>query len=238
MPSLRVPSRFNGPPESANGGYTCGLMATALGARTAEVSLRSPPPLDTELELRRSDDGTLQAVDGETLVATARPLERLDLDVPAAATPSEAADAADRGYDRWSGRHPFPTCFVCGPLREQGDGMRIFPGELLAGGYAAAWTPHESLAESSGVVASELVWAALDCATSAPLANWGEGPPIVLARLEAQVDADVQAGRPHAVVSWLIDRDGRKRTGGAALLDEQGAVLGRSRALWIELRPE
>ena len=33
--ALRIPARFNGPPGSANGGYTCGLVAGALGAASA-----------------------------------------------------------------------------------------------------------------------------------------------------------------------------------------------------------
>ena len=239
MAALTIPSRFNGPPGSANGGYTCGAIAAALGWNAAEVSLRAPPPLNTEMDLRDSGDGSWQLVDGETLVAIARELAELDLGVPVSATLAEAAAATDRGYEQWSAHHPFPTCFVCGPKREAGDGLRIFPGELEGSvACAASWTPHEWLAGDDDVLAAEFAWAALDCATSAPVANFGEGPPVVLARLEAQLDARVRAGRPHAVVSWPISRDGRKRTGGAALLDEKGAVLGRSRALWIELKSE
>jgi hypothetical protein len=237
--ALTIPPRFNGPPGSANGGYTCGAIATDLGWRTAEVSLRAPPPLDTALDLREADGGVWELTDGETVIALARRLNELDLDVPMSATPAEAADASDRGYDDWSAAHPFPTCFACGPRREPGDGLRIFPGALAESEACAAnWTPHESLAKGDEVLAPELVWAALDCPSSAPLANWGQGPPIVLARLEAQLEGDVTVGRDYAIVSWQIARDGRKRTGGAALLNEHGEVLGRSRALWIELKPE
>jgi len=237
--ALTIPSRFNGPPGSANGGYTCGAVVRELGWKAAEVSLRAPPPLETELELLEADDGFHELMHGDKVVAIARRLEELDVEVPVSATPAEAAEATDRGYEDWSAAHPFPTCFVCGPRREPGDGLRIFPGPLRGGvAYAAEWTPHEWLGGGEGVLALDMAWAALDCATSAPLANWGEGPPIVLGRLEAQVDAEVRVGHPHAIVSWQIARDGRKRTGGAALLDEHGAVLGRSRALWIELKPE
>ena len=48
-----IPRRFNGPPASANGGYTCGLIARYVGGPAA-VSLRSPPPLDTALALTRA----------------------------------------------------------------------------------------------------------------------------------------------------------------------------------------
>ena len=46
--AMIVPGRFNGPPDSGNGGYTCGLVAGLLG-EVAEVTLRLPPPLDREL---------------------------------------------------------------------------------------------------------------------------------------------------------------------------------------------
>ena len=239
MAALTIPSRFNGPPRSANGGYTCGTIARELGWNAAEVSLRAPLPLDQELELRERADGAYELMHDDTVIAVARHLEALDLEVQVSATPAEAADATDRGYERWSAEHPFPYCFGCGPKREPGDGLRIFPGPLPGGLLCAAeWTPHRWLAEKDGVLAPEFAWTALDCASSAPLANYGEGPPMVLGRLAAQVVGEVRAGRPHAIVSWPIDRDGRKRTGGAALLDERGAVLGRSRALWIELKSE
>ena len=44
-----IDRRFRGPPASANGGYTCGLVAAALGTWAAEVNLRVPPPLDVAL---------------------------------------------------------------------------------------------------------------------------------------------------------------------------------------------
>src|SRR5918996_2619259 len=45
---VMIPARFNGPPATANGGYTCGLVARLLGV-DAEVTLRRPPPLDRPL---------------------------------------------------------------------------------------------------------------------------------------------------------------------------------------------
>src|SRR4051812_33728415 len=47
----RIGTRFRGPPESANGGYCAGILADAL-AGAVEVTLRRPPPLEQELELR------------------------------------------------------------------------------------------------------------------------------------------------------------------------------------------
>ena len=47
--TLTIPARFNGPPASANGGYTCGLVAGLVGAEDVSVSLRLPPPISKPL---------------------------------------------------------------------------------------------------------------------------------------------------------------------------------------------
>ena len=232
--SIRIPARFNGPPGTANGGYACGLVAGAIGVDSAEVTLRSPPPLETDLDLEFSGS-RVSVHDGEKLVAEARPtIAALQLLEPV--DPGEAGAAARAGRERWAASHPFPSCVVCGPDRAPGDGLRLSPGPLGAEGtFACDWTPDASLAGADGLVRPECVWAALDCPTSAPVATFGEGPPIVLGRLTASLEAPVRAGEPHAIVAGALARDGRKRRAGAALFDAAGEVLACSRALWIQL---
>jgi hypothetical protein len=223
LAAVIVPARFNGPPDSGNGGYTCGLVAAELGAGGAEVSLRAPPPLETELTVERDGD-VVRVSDGDTVVAEGRPA---DVDVGALPEPvdvglAEATVAA--GKDRWTTEHPFPTCFVCGPQRK--DGLDIYPVELDER-WVATWTPEEP----------GMAWAALDCPTSAPVMNPDKDPPIVLARLAAAIDQEPALGEPHVLVSWELEREGRKREAACALFDADGRALARSRALWIELRP-
>jgi len=224
---MRIPTRFNGPPASANGGYTCGLVAAELGAASAEVTLRAPPPLDTELTVEHSGDA-VSVSDGDTLVAEGRAAEVDVGPLPEPVSHAEASRAVSAGIDRWTANHPFPTCFVCGPDRPDGDGLDIFPVDAGGGSYSSPWTPEEP----------DMVWAALDCPTSAPGANWGEGPPIVLARLAVAIDVEPALGEPHVVMSWALGREGRKREAAAVLFDRDGTALARSRALWIELRQE
>jgi hypothetical protein len=233
--TIVIPERFNGPPGSANGGYTCGLVAGALGPLPAEVSLRSPPPLGRPLAVKRADAG-VEVRDGEALVAEGHAAE-LELEPPDAVE-VEVAEAASRaGFERWSAGHPFRTCVVCGPDREQGDGFRVFPGPLAGSGgrFAAVWEPDSSLADGDAV-RPECVWAALDCPTSAPVVNFGDGPACVLARLAVRIEGAVEAGRRYVAVSWPLEVDGRKRHSGAALFSAEGHLLARSRALWIERR--
>lgn len=235
--TMRIPERFMGPPGSAQGGYTCGLVAGLLGDGAAEVSLRTPPPLERDLTVERAGDG-LTVSDGETVVAEGRAAE-LHLDVPEPVDAETAAAASRAGEERWTAVHPFDTCVVCGPGRAPGDGFRLFPGAVPGrpGLFAAVWTPDASLADG-GVVLPECVWAALDCPTAAPVANFGDGPPGVLARLTASLDAPVVPERAHVVISWGLGVDGRKRHGAAALFSPDGKRVAQSRALWIELRAQ
>jgi hypothetical protein len=235
--TLVIPERFSGPPGSANGGYTCGVVAQQLGAEEVEVSLRSPPPLEQPLTVTRTGDDGVEVREGNTVVAEARPAE-LREDVPDAVARDELVAAEEHHRERWTAHHPFPTCFVCGPDRDPGDGMRLFPVELPGreGLFGVPWTPGESVADDAGQVRPECVWAALDCPTSAPVANWAAGPPIVLARLTARLGCPVLAGEDHSILSWELGRDGRKRDAAAALYDSDGRLLCASRALWIELR--
>jgi len=231
---LTIPARFNGPPTSANGGYTCGRVAELVGAEVAEVSLRSPPPLDTPLRVVRDAD-RVELRHGEALVAEGGPSDLL-LDVPDALPGDEVAAAEEAGRGHWAAGHPFPTCVVCGPARE--DGLGIFPASLPGrdGLFGACWTPDASTADGEGWVRPELVWGALDCPTSAPVANFGEGPAMVLASLTARLGCPIRAGERHTILSWALGEDGRKHWAGAALYDSEGVLTCASRALWIELR--
>ena len=232
--AIVIPGRFNGPRDSGNGGYSCGVVGALVG-NPAAVSLRAPPPLERELTVERAD-GALLVRDGDTLVAEGR-LARLEVEPPEPVTFDDAGRASERGYPRWSHSHPFPTCVVCGPDREPLDGFRIFPGEVEGRDvFAAPWTPDGSLAGHDGLVRPECVWAALDCPTSAPVALYEEGRPIVLAQLAVSIERPVRAGEPHVLMSWRLGVDGRKRRGAAALLGPGGELLAGSEALWIELR--
>jgi hypothetical protein len=239
--TLTIEPRFNGPPDSGNGGYSCGRLARYIDGAAAEVSLRLPPPIGRALQVERGDDGEARLLDGDALVAEARPTE-VSADAPSPVDTAEAACAVEDSPFLDASMHPFPTCFVCGPERTPGDGLRIFAGPVSQRDvFAAPWTPDPDLAGGDGVLPPELVWAALDCPTSVPVANdpgAGEFRPIVLARLAVRIIGPVHAGQPHTIVSWPIEIDGRKRQAGAALHDGGGNLLAVSRALWIELKPQ
>src|SRR5439155_15178742 len=78
-----IDRRFCGPPDSGNGGYTCGLVAARVDG-PAEVTLRLPPPLETPLTVAPGDGGSVRVLDGDALVAEGvrRDDEQLGGDVP------------------------------------------------------------------------------------------------------------------------------------------------------------
>lgn len=230
--------RFRGPPESANGGYACGTVAGLVeGNRPVEATLRLPPPLETPLAAIRRDDGGAELRDGDVLVAEARPVERLDLEVPEAVD-RDVADRASAGYPGFD-QHDFLMCFVCGPDRSAGDGLRVFPGPIedRDGFLACAWTPDRSLAGTDGAIDPRFVWSVLDCPGGNAAFHFDHGDaPAVLGRLAARLVAPVAVDEPVVVQGWLIGREGRKRHAGTAIFGAEGDLRACARAVWVDLR--
>ena len=230
---VAIPSRFNGPRQSGNGGYTAGLVA-ALTGEPAEISLRSPVPLDTELEVVAGEEGALNLMAGETLVAEGRAVGEVDLTVPEPVSLEDArrAEANYRGLDDGE----FATCFVCGRARE--DGFDVFAGEVEGRDLVATtWTPPEWTADDDGNVKPEFVWAVLDCPAYFSTHMRTDLSMAMLARFTGSVEHPVAAGVEHVVIAWPIEIDGRKQHAGSAVLSADGEVLAAARALMIEPRP-
>jgi hypothetical protein len=227
-----IERRFRGPPDSAHGGYTCGLVAERVEAPCTTVSLRMPPPLEQPLDVHRGDDGTVALRAAGNVVAEGGPMDA-QLDVPAPVSLHEAREAS--AGSPWRARHPFPGCFGCGPERSQDDAIAVVMGPVTGRDvFAAPWTPRPDFAGEDGILAPRFVWAALDCPTGSVAVRFDV--PAVLARLTARLVEPIVAGRPHTVVAWLIGRDGRKHHGGAAIHGPDGELCAWSVGLWIELR--
>lgn len=229
--TITIPGRFNGPRDSGNGGYAAGLLARHVGG-IAEVSLRSPVPLDVGLRVETGGDGSVRLLEGETLVAEARAVPAIDVEVPAPVSPAEAREAAARYAGLADG--PFSDCFVCG--RTRADAIGVFAGPVAGRDLVASpWTP---AAQAAGdAVSSELVSAVLDCPTYFALYD-DPATLSFLARHAVRIDGPIRAGEEHVVIAWPIAFDGRKHHAGAAVLDAQGRTLAVARALLIAARDE
>jgi hypothetical protein len=222
---ITLARRFRGPLTSANGGYTCGRLAAFVDATEVEVTLRTPPPLDRSLAVRDEDDRVL-LLDGEELVAEARPA-RLDLDPPEAVSAAAAAAAEQKHPQSFS--PAFRECFVCGS-REDGDVLGIHVGPVAGREplHAAPWVVAEP--------AEEVVWAAIDCPGAYATGAEGRGE-VVLGRMTGSVHRVPGVGETCVVVAWPLGEDGRKLQAGTALFAEDGELLALARQTWIVPRP-
>ena len=232
MDELTIDPQFAGPPGWGNGGYVCGRLGQRLGG-TVAVTLRRPVPLGRPLSVVSPAPDVLELRDGDALLAEAR-AGALQLDLPEPPHFAEAESARARSPALGPER-PLANCFVCGADRAEGDGLRLFPGPVAAAGMLAApWVPGAAFADGAGAVRPEFVWAALDCTGAFAVLQARKGANLLLGRLTARLDRNVEAGRRHVVAGWRIASDGRKHEAGTAVFAEDGGLCAAARATWIE----
>ena len=245
MSTLIVPSRFNGPPASGNGGYSCGVVAARFDGPCA-VSLRRPVPLDQPLEVE-AGNGLGSGIAGDPdATGTLRVTARGELIAEAVAAPElapwsgpavdlEAArDATSRFVPPADGF--FDHCFVCG--RERHDGFCVFAGPIVDEDLVAStWTPPAWAAGDDGAVRPELVWAVLDCPGYFAL-HGADGSLAFLARQQSTIVAAPRVGVEYVVVGVPLERSGRKGLAKTAVIDGDGEVLAHAEMVVVEPRPE
>ena len=241
---FQIARRYRGPPESGNGGYVAGMLASLLAPDSVEVQLLKPPPLDQTLTPRFAIAGLpAAAIDlldqaGEK-VATARSVAVLSLVIPS--PPSLACAQASSGRADLGERRIFPDCFVCGPARAVGDGLRIFAGPRddlrdPDRAVAAPWRPDATLADETNpaVVALEFVWAALDCPGYFAVQTTQQ--TMLLAQMTVTIIEPPRCGSDYVISGWPVRAAGRKHEAGTALHSSDGRLLACARQLWIEPR--
>jgi hypothetical protein len=238
--TLVIARRFCGPPDSGNGGYVCGRIASHLDG-PAEITLRRPPPLGTSMTVENARHGLVHILDGDTVVAEGRRSpDSLPITAPPPISIAEARAAGAASMLRVHPEaHPFPTCFVCGPQRQPGDGMNIMVGLVAGSGLSAdVWCPDGTLTDADGSVRPEFLWAALDCAGGIGALAGGapSDVPFVLGRFAVRQLGPVRAGEPYVVAGWRLAENGRKVTAGSAAFRADGQPVGIACATWVQLR--
>lgn len=221
--TIEVPGRYQGPPDTANGGYVAGLLGTPFG-RSATVRLEAAVPLDTPLRLEVGDDETSLWQDDRRL-AVGHPD-----DGPPAPIDPVPAEVAERTVGPTAERHAFPGCFVCGPSAV--DGLHICAGPVPRGeGIATTWTVDLA---SAGLDPDRLAWAALDCPSG--MAAMRDGVAAVLGTMSARLARPLVDGERLVVVGRHLSTEGRKRLAATALYDADGAAVAWSSTVWIALQ--
>lgn len=237
LSTITIGRQFCGPPNSGNGGYVCGVLAKGLDGPVTAV-LRAPVPLDVGLTLQESDGryallGQDDALIGEGGAA------RQALPEPPPSPGLEAARAAGARHLGFTQRI-HPICFTCGTERQDGDGLRVLPGQVEgepAGLVACTWTPHAAFADDAGQVPAEIVWAALDCPGYFAWVEKEGRHGALLGTMTGEILQPVRSGVEYVVVAWPIAREGRKEIAGTALYDPEGRLTARAHQVWITMGP-
>ncbi|MEO1656130.1 MAG: hypothetical protein AAFR65_00285 [Pseudomonadota bacterium] len=229
--TLSIAQRFCGPKNSGNGGYVSGLLAKLIDG-PAEARLRSMPPLERPLTIE-GDGHEAVLRDGGAIIATARATS-FDIDVPEL-PPLDRLDEARTAFADMP--LILPYCFVCGRKREPGDGLRIFSGPIEGTSINAdLWKPDASLADEDGLVATEYLWAALDCPSAYAL-RLDEGL-VLLGSLSADIKRRPEPGEELMAMGWPGKAEGRKLGAYSALVTLDGEAIAVSKSIWINLNDE
>lgn len=230
-----VPKQFRGPPNIANGGYTCGLLTRILGGPAA-VMLRGAVPLEATVTVAPAEDGGVSLLTPEgAIVGSAR---RIDAATLPQAMPPVSLDVARKA----AAASPFgrkslhPGCFCCSLDRAPSEGQRAHVGQVEGaelGVCAGTWTPDGAFADADGTIPEEYIWTALDCPGSMA---WGYkiGDTIgLLGSMSGEVIRRPRAGEACVMMTWALDAQGRKHNSGVALYSEAGELLVRGSQIWI-----
>ncbi len=175
------------------------------------------------------------ALDGEDLVAEARPVLDFELEVPQPVSAEQAREAmaAYRGpLDS-----EFSNCFVCGRQRE--DALGVFAGRSRI----ATWSPRPGR-RRSGRPTMPAAFARRSsgrCSTARPTSPPTCTTPTRCRRACSRASPGASTrrsllGEEHVVIAWPLEADGRKHHAGVAVVSAGGDVLARARALLIEPR--
>ena len=219
--AVTVKGRFCGSPNVASGGYIAGLLGRLVDG-PARVSLERPIPVERPLAVEHLAEGGVALSDGRGMLAHAVPAT-LQLEPPMAPSYAETEWASERylGFTE----HATPSCFVCGPAREWGDGLAIFPGPIPGRRLVAApWAPDPTLFDKHGAVRPEFVWAALDCPSGFALLEAFGRRKVVLSQMTASLLRPLNVGTRFIVTGWPFAAEGHTLLGASAIFSEGGEL--------------
>ena len=243
--SVTIMERFRGPPTSGHGGYVSGRFAEfarLTPGESAEVTLRSPIPLDQSLSAKFDDQNPslCRIQDEDTLIAEVKGA-MLDLDVPMPPDWAQTLAAAPRSAALMPDINPLlpgqqgfhPICFCCGPEHPEGLQLFVAPVDRQVSGI---WETQASWGDATGKLPEAFIWTALDC--PGQYAFLAEGIRTgLLGRMTTTVLKSPAAGSRLQVTAWTISVSGKKHLAGSALFDEEQSLLAYAKTLWIGRQP-
>jgi hypothetical protein len=244
-----IPERFKGPPQSGNGGYVSGAFAAFLPPipnRCPEITLRSPIPLDTLMQIEPLNDqetGEVRVMHEQTLIAECRmiasPFETLA--IPPCPDPRRIQAALPHSLAFKQNINPLlpnqqgfhPICFCCGAEHE--TGLRVFPAPLEEGHVGALWATEDAWGVR-GKMPEAFLWTALDCPAQFAYMNQSIKTGL-MGRMTAEILSVPAAGQTLIVSAWTIAIEGKKHFAGSAIFDLDQTLLARAITVWIGGEP-
>ncbi|MBM9499067.1 hypothetical protein JWG44_02210 [Leptospira sp. 201903071] len=239
--SIEINEKYCGPPMSGNGGYIAGITANQIQNEAAVIKIKAPGPLNESLYYSRDPISKgIKLLSKETNLVIAEAKEDSDFFMDFPELNSSTLEGIQNPEEEYLGfqKHPFPTCFVCGPKRNHEDGMRIFSAKIkdqdgFTHLHGAFWNPWKDLSDLDGKIRNEIVWAALDCPGGFAV-SYVDPTMIVLVKLRGRLLESIFAELPYAILSWEIGRNRRQRIAGTAIYRvEDRKCVAYSEALWM-----
>ncbi len=233
--TFRLQTWEEGPVGKGQGGLASHRFCQAAG-QDLSVRLHAAIPLDTEIVVTKTDDGTYAAHADDLLVLSGAPTH-----FEPNPTDPVSLDAARKAKAQTPLRpetHSALNCVSCG-LND--DSMKVHPGPLPDGRYASDLTPPDWAIGEDGAVDPGIFWMALDCTAGVFVDNTpvdDEGTrAVVTAQYHAQVfrsrlepgDYTIVAYEPASADGW----DGRKRRASSAAFNAAGDLVAQANSLWI-----
>jgi hypothetical protein len=223
---ISVPARFAGPPGYANGGWIAGMIAQATDLNPAQITLRSPVPLETDLILTAD-----RLMVGETLIAEIAQ-GTFTRDVPPFVFVTEAIAAESRSHVRSTA--DYGHCVVCGADRT--DGYQLRPGPVAGSAtlVACRWSPRLISPPLPDTARIPAIWAAMDCpgvwTVDAAL------EPMLLGRMTGEITGDFESSADDfIVVGEFNSREGRKMLTSTAVYRTDGTLVAHAEQVWISI---
>ncbi len=229
--TLIIEPLYNGPPQSANGGYLIGLLGKYLEGSYMS-RLFAPPPLDTPMRIMRNEDGSVDVYDGNQIIAHA---EQAIFEKPE--LPQSSMEEAAKGARKYVGldlTYKYHHCFVCGMARPIADGLHIYAGPIDSSTFGAPWYPLKLHADKEGMILPEFIIGALDC--PAGIACMGSPPKLlILGSMWVNIVANAPTGIDYFILSACEKVEGRKHYGSSILYDTNQRLIAYSKSIWISI---
>lgn len=230
--TITIDPFHSGPPGMGHGGVSAGRFAELADPGRATVRLHSPVPLGQPLVPRRTAEGTVVVHAGDVAVATVRRDSPVRPDVALPVPTVAQVEAAEAAFDaEFRARHPFPSCFACGPDRGPAEGLHLQPSPIEGlDVHGATWRPG-----FDGPVPAWLVWAAMDCGTAGPaFACLTDGLGLVTGELAVEILDEVSGDATLVITSRAVAQEGRRTHIVASLVDGRtGRQVAVGSSIWF-----